>query len=159
MPAWTKLSAYLQAHQNEGTSDKIPSQLGLTGDMDYWEYIGRPEHNDLLSYAGRFMQNWKEGTPDWLSVYPIKDTGKDLDPERVLFVDVGGGLGHQFQLLLQQKSELKGRIVLEDLPEVVKGRPPIDGVEFLSQDFREEQKIKGKPRRRLLDPGLGLMCA
>ena len=74
-------------------------------------------------------------------------------------MDVGGGLGHQFQLLLQQKSELKGRIVLEDLPEVVKGRPPIDGVEFLSQDFREEQKIKGKPRRRLLDPGLGLMCA
>jgi demethylsterigmatocystin 6-O-methyltransferase len=59
------------------------------------------------------------------------------------FVDVGGGHGHQCVQLMKKYPALKGRVVLEDLPEAVGAFAPVDGLVDQSQSFFQEQKIVG----------------
>ena len=65
--------------------------------------------------------------------------------EKPFLVDVGGGYGHQCTEVLKKYPTLHGRLVLEDLPQTIDSLPPIDGVKALTQDFFEEQAIKGMP--------------
>lgn len=65
-------------------------------------------------------------------------------------MDVAGGLGHQSEHVLKKYPELKGRILLQDRPEVVKGVADIGGiagVKVMVHDFFEEQSVKGKCAR------------
>ena len=137
------MSTWVEQHK-ESDPDRLPVQLAYTGESSWWAYINSPGHSDLLSYAGQFMANWKEGTPDWLSVYPIERDAENVDPARPLFVDIGGGLGHQCQLLRQKKPELQGKVILQDLPVTLQNAPPIQGVGFVEQDFFQPQRIQGK---------------
>ena len=143
MPAWASLSTWMQAQKGNARAEQLPINIALTGDRSIFEYLSQPENALRLSYAAALMGHWKQGTSDWLSVYPIEIQAKDLDPERALFVDVGGGLGHQCQLLSQKHPDLKGRVILQDRPEVLDSAPLIDGLEFVAQDFFEEQVIRG----------------
>lgn len=88
------------------------------------------------------------GTNDWLSVFPLERELAEWkyvgdEEERVLFVDVGGGRGQQCVALRKKYSELKGRVVLQDLKETVERRPEIEGVEVMVQDFWKPQAVKG----------------
>jgi len=58
-------------------------------------------------------------------------------------VDVGGGHGHQSVLLGQKYPNLLGRLVLQDLPSVVKGLR-IEGVSIQPYNFFERQPVHGK---------------
>lgn len=78
------------------------------------------------------------------------DAKGHLDHEAPIFVDVGAGLGHQSEHVLKKYPELKGRILLQDRPEVVKevaDRGGITGVKVMVHDFFEEQSVKGKCAR------------
>lgn len=143
MPAWASLSTWMQAQKENARAEQPPINLALTGDRSIFEYLSQPENAVRLSYAAALMGHWKEGTPDWLSACPVETEAKDLDPERALFVDVGGGLGHQCELLRQKYPDLRGRVILQDRPEVLRRAPPIDGVEFVAHDFFQEQGIQG----------------
>jgi demethylsterigmatocystin 6-O-methyltransferase len=151
MPAWAKMSEWLQAQKDSSNRPtRLPVGIAYTGDMPWFAYIAQPEHADLLSHAAHCMAHWKEGTPDWFSAYPVDREGADLDDTAILFVDVGGGLGHQCQSLRLKKPHLKGRVILEDRPEVVRSAPKIEGVEFVEQDFLQTQAIRGMWLARLL---------
>ena len=56
------------------------------------------------------------------------------DDERI-FVDVGGGVGHQCRALVTRYPSLKGRTVLQDLPHVLDQSSPGTGVESMPWDF------------------------
>lgn len=53
------------------------------------------QHPKTFGDFTKFMSVVRERMPSWLDKFPIKQEVKDLDPGRVLFVDVGGGAGHQ----------------------------------------------------------------
>lgn len=78
----------------------------------------------------------------WLDLFPFEDYVKDLDPAQVMFVDVGGGIGHKCLELKTRFPALKGEIILEDLPITLKHALSIDGVKALPQDFFTPQQIK-----------------
>lgn len=71
----------------------------------------------------------------------------DLANDRAIVVDVGGGAGHQCLALRSQHPELKGRIVLEDLPSTVervdKKQFADLRIEILVHDFNEPQPVRG----------------
>jgi demethylsterigmatocystin 6-O-methyltransferase len=79
----------------------------------------------------------------------IAQTPQETDKERVFFVDVGGGYGHQAIQLVTNRPALKGQVMLQDLPtvgtqlEASKPHPRDLGVEFLAQNFFEPQAVKG----------------
>lgn len=85
----------------------------------------------------------REGLPTWLSVYPINEETKGWNPENPVFVDVGGGIGHQCLALKTKYPQLPGRVVLQDLSVALEHAIPMQNVEVLAHDFFEPQPIKG----------------
>lgn len=58
-----------------------------------------------------------------------------LPEDGKVFVDVGGGVGHQCQTLVARYPWFKGRTVLQDLPHVLDQASPEAGVESMPWDF------------------------
>lgn len=82
------------------------------------------------------------GAP-WFSVFPFeKELGSFAGANA--FVDVGGGFGHQSLGLLATFPALRGKIVLEDLPQTFEQIPfKLDGIEPKPHDFFQPQPVKG----------------
>ena len=80
---------------------------------------------------------------DWLDVVPFTEAAASVEPDRALFVDVGGSIGHQCARLKAKYPNLPGRIILQDLEETISNAPPIKGVEFMVHNFFNLQPVKG----------------
>lgn len=84
---------------------------------------------------------WTDG---W---FPIQERILDgFDPKQgeYCFVDVGGGKGHECELLLRKFPEMKGKLVTQDLPFVIKDIQSLDDrVDRMEHDFTKPQPIKG----------------
>lgn len=85
----------------------------------------------------------RAGMPTWLSVYPIESETKGWNPELPVFVDIGGGIGHQCAELKGKYPKLPGKVVLQDLPHCIDHALPTPGVDNTVQNFFEPQPIKG----------------
>jgi hypothetical protein len=86
----------------------------------------------------------------WLDAYDLAKHCEGSTDEDVIFVDVAGGIGHQCALLKAKLPQLKGRVILEDLPMVTPQAIPTAGVENMGFDMWQGQPIKGKQNRKLL---------
>jgi hypothetical protein len=64
--------------------------------------------------------------------------------DEILIVDVGGGRGQILNELRTARPDLKGRMIVQDLPKEIDGREPFSGVETLAHDFFTPQPIHGK---------------
>lgn len=86
------------------------------------------------------------GKTMWADVgaYPVKDRLSSATEDEVLVVDIGGGAGHDLLGFRARHPELKGRLVLEELPYMIKQvADRSDGIELVEHDFYTPQPIKG----------------
>ena len=69
--------------------------------------------------------------------------GAQSAEDPILLVDVGAG---QSRLLgdIRRDETLVGRLIAQDLPEVVAGRDTVDGVENMAFDFLQPQPVEGE---------------
>ena len=83
----------------------------------------------------------------WLSVFSLSDELHDWtpEPEQAVFVDIGGGFGHQCQALKAANRDLKGRAILQELLETLEHVPQLEGIETQAHSFFEAQPVKGTP--------------
>lgn len=97
------------------------------------------------AHFNRFMTAHHMGMPVWLDVYPIEEKIQNLGANQPVFVDVGGGVGHQSVLLRERLplSRVGNKVILEDLPATLQQAIQHDGVECAAQDFFQPQAIKG----------------
>ncbi|EHL01928.1 putative Sterigmatocystin 8-O-methyltransferase [Glarea lozoyensis 74030] len=79
----------------------------------------------------------------WLSVYPVVEEAAKWSAEKGLFINIGGGIGHQCAQFKEKYPSLQGRIVLQDLPHSVAQALPTPGVENMAHDMFERQPILG----------------
>jgi demethylsterigmatocystin 6-O-methyltransferase len=89
----------------------------------------------------------RDGTVSWLSAFPFKEELGGFQGKSV-FVDIGGGFGHQCIALKQTFPELAGKLILEDQSQTLAQAPEIDGVEAIAHDFFKPQVVKGIPHIR-----------
>ncbi|OJJ50748.1 hypothetical protein ASPZODRAFT_106589 [Penicilliopsis zonata CBS 506.65] len=82
---------------------------------------------------------------DWLSVFPFEAALGDWDNEvdRPLFVDIGGGFGHQSTGVRRRFPQISGRVILQDLEASLKHVKDLEGVEIMPYDFFTPQPVKG----------------
>ncbi|KAL8787373.1 MAG: hypothetical protein Q9213_002256 [Squamulea squamosa] len=66
-----------------------------------------------------------------------------LNPDQVLFTDIGGGRGQICKAFKSRYPTLPGRIIVQDVPQTLAGVNPPNGIEALHHDFFEPQTIKG----------------
>ena len=130
------------------TDSDTPFQLARGTNLQYFDYMKQdPEshslYNDFMS--GMF------GAPQrqhWTSWYPVEARilqGYESDVSATVFVDVGGGRGHDTQALLNRfpRAAELGNYVVQDLHVPQDGNLVHCGFESLVHDFRKPQPIKG----------------
>jgi demethylsterigmatocystin 6-O-methyltransferase len=92
-----------------------------------------------------------ERTPNFLSTFPLeKELGSwSAEPEKALFVDIGGGMGHACIRLREKYPNQPGRVILQDLPPVLQAAQAtqrLSGIETMPHDFHTPQPVQGASR-------------
>lgn len=72
------------------------------------------------------------------------------DKDRAIYVNIGGGIGHQCKQFKEKYPDLNGRVILQDLPPSIAKALPTEGVENMEHDFFEPQPIKSKSPQHFL---------
>ena len=137
IPDFLKKNGYKDVTDPKNT----PLQIAYHTELTSYEYFRtRPEwaHDMILMLKGR-----REGVPGWLSVYPVQESA-EIDPQRPLLVDVGGGAGWQCEELKREHPYLPGRIILQDQAMMLAHVTPTKGIEAMEHDFFTPQPVKGK---------------
>ena len=70
-----------------------------------------------------------------------EDASAPDSPQEVLVVDVGGGQGVILKDLRASRPDLKGRMIVQDLPKEVQKGEEAEGVEAMSYDFFTPQPV------------------
>ncbi|KAL9003410.1 MAG: hypothetical protein Q9188_003715 [Gyalolechia gomerana] len=80
-----------------------------------------------------------EGQYNFLDSFPFEqEVDANVDPYIPLFVDIGGGSGHQCVALKTKLPNLVGRIVLQDLQAFIDQAIAAEGIETIIHDFKTE---------------------
>ncbi|KAF2126191.1 S-adenosyl-L-methionine-dependent methyltransferase [Dothidotthia symphoricarpi CBS 119687] len=122
-PAVSSMPEYFskRGYKNPTSAVDAPFQLayGIKG-VDYFQFLARPENKKFSDAFDTTMSLQLADTGGkWAPNYPAEERLKIEDPERVLLVDIGGGLGHQTKKFREEFPNLAGKVVVEDLPEVL----------------------------------------
>jgi len=103
-------------------------------------------HPDAAANFNKYMAYYRGGDkPSWLSVFPFEEETKSVDANGVLFVDMGGNIGHQCAALKSQFPQVPGRVVLQDLPHAIGMALETPGVENTVHDIFQPQPVKSMP--------------
>ena len=101
----------------------------------------------VLNDFNVFISAQREGHEYWLDFYPfeqqIGNASQSNDDTTVLFVDIGGGLGHEIQEIRRRFPTLGGRMVLQDLPQTIEQITAGPAMEHMVHDFFTLQPVKG----------------
>ena len=84
----------------------------------------------------------------WSTWFPVRDellSEPTLTDESVLIVDVGGGGGHDLANFVHNFPDSRGRLVLQDLPAVIKNNTDNyhPRIEAMAHDIFQKQPIRG----------------
>lgn len=144
-PLCLALPEFLKKNSYQDVTNPLntPLQLAFNTELPSWQYFKtKPEWaEDMVLVLG----SRRKHALTWLSVYPLQEEAASLDPEHVLLVDVGGGSGPQCRALKDKYPNLPGRVILQDLQQMLVHAPAIEGVEKMEHDFFTPQKVKGRP--------------
>ncbi|OQE28052.1 hypothetical protein PENFLA_c005G04354 [Penicillium flavigenum] len=143
----SKAPEFFRKNNNQfpSSAKDTPFQLGFNTNMEYFEWLG---HNPDLAKDFQQWMTLKQKTTlnwvDWFDIQQLIIDGSNSKPEDVLLVDVGGGEGHYLRQFQEKFPETPGRLILQDLPQVVstiENLPP--GIELTPHDFFTPQPVKG----------------
>jgi hypothetical protein len=129
--------------ENSGTHNPL-TYYNHTEGKTIFETLAR--HPENLAVFGRVLKAAASFRP-FTGIYPWERLA-DADPQRPLFVDIGGGTGHAIAAILAANPELPASgFVLQELPEVIasaqkSGTLP-SGVQYQAHDFLRENPVKG----------------
>lgn len=142
-PVYQKLPEFLAAAKYQNITDNTNTVFQQACNTDVPTFIWFQQHPEKFVYFNQFMAIQRHGMPTWLSVYPVEKDTKGWKPENPVFVDVGGGIGHQCLALKNKYPQLPGRVILQDIAPTLEHALPMQNVEVLVHDFFQPQPIKG----------------
>ncbi|KAI9709578.1 MAG: hypothetical protein M1820_003338 [Bogoriella megaspora] len=120
--------------------------LHKTQDLPYIYWSKQPGviENFNIFMGGLYGTPLRLPWQEWFPADKVIFDGYQENISDVVFVDVGGGIGHECQTLLKKFPDVKGRIVLQDLPNVIDDVKELDPrIERQPMNFLEGQPIKG----------------
>jgi hypothetical protein len=108
---------------------------------EYYTWLEtHPLEKDAFHY---YIQAHTKDLPSWLDVVDFAaEFANDVSDEDSVFVDVGGGIGHECKALKERYPDMNGRIILQDKPDVVENALAVDGMEAMAHDYLIEQPVK-----------------
>lgn len=95
------------------------------------------------------MSAYRQGRPSWMDSgfydVPALIQGS-IDESEAMLVDMGGSVGHDLSEFRRKWSTAPGRLILQDLPEVLEQAKSMSlhpSIEIMEHDFFKEQPVKG----------------
>ncbi|KAL8793433.1 MAG: hypothetical protein Q9195_004019 [Heterodermia aff. obscurata] len=145
MPCFQQLPQFLLDTHYQNPSDSAHTPFQRAHNTDQPPFVWILSHPFNFDSFIQWMTAQHEGQPTWLDVFPLEARLRtnDIAPETPLFVDVGGGVGHQCAALKARFPHLRGRVILQDLPQTLPQAIPTPGVEATAHDFWTPQPVKG----------------
>lgn len=144
LPCLTKIPQFLADTKYANPSDVMHSAFQIAFQTDLPAFVWSLSQPKMVEDFHLWMAAVYGDRPtSWLDAFDMSKHCDGSSPDDVIFVDVAGGIGHQCALLKAKLPELKGRVILEDLPMVIPQAIPTPGVESLGIDMWEGQPIKG----------------
>ncbi|CAI7623543.1 unnamed protein product [Penicillium viridicatum] len=142
LPAQLKEDGYA----NPANGKECAFQRGFRTDLHFFEFM--KENPEAASQFNNHMSVYHQGRPSWMDVgfYDVPSLFSNVAQDDVLLVDVGGGMGHDLSEFKRKWSDAPGRLVLQDLPDVIaqaKAGQLHPSVKAMEHDFFTEQPIKG----------------
>ncbi|KAJ9303273.1 hypothetical protein DTO271G3_647 [Paecilomyces variotii] len=142
--ALSNLIPFLRIHGFHSPDDSFNSPFAYAlgaKNVDFFHLLQRsPER------LASFNQGMTGTATSVVSTFPFASLA-DADDATVCLVDVGGGRGHTTQEILTACPELKGTMILQDLPAVLKDETlqvDLTRVRIQPYDFlRDEQPVRG----------------
>lgn len=112
-PAYDHLPVFFKERKYQNPTDlyDCPFQPAhQTKKAAFEKFAQRSEWID--NFAG-YMTVQRLGAPSWLDVYPWKEEIREVHPEQVLFVDIGGGVGHQAVAFREQIGDIPNKVIVQ----------------------------------------------
>ena len=136
-------------YQNPIDYDNSAFQYGHQSPLGFWEYLREDRERSKVFNSGMQSLATIGGATSGAGPFPF-DTeigSEEVGETDVLIVDVGGGKGQALEAIKVSFPALKGRMVLQDIGEVIEdaqanGLPGF--IEPMAASFFERQPIEGK---------------
>ncbi|EXK40573.1 hypothetical protein FOXG_20330 [Fusarium oxysporum f. sp. lycopersici 4287] len=128
-------------YQHPGLTDG-PYQYAHNWSLPFFDWLAA--NPPFVNLFGSFMSVYRAGNTYWWTFYPVEErlsSGFDTNISDVFLVDVGGGRGHD---LLSFSNSIKppGRLILQDLPEVIADVTDKSVFETQKHDFFTPQPVQ-----------------
>ncbi len=120
-----------------GSSEQSPFQFAHKG-CNLWEFLD--QNPEQRRYFDDFMAARRAGTATWYKTFPFADIllpGARESPHSVLLVDIGGNQGHDIISFRDMHPNAPGRLILQDLPNMIEKLPNPSGIECMPYNFFE----------------------
>ncbi|KAI2463103.1 S-adenosyl-L-methionine-dependent methyltransferase [Annulohypoxylon bovei var. microspora] len=142
-PPYHSLPAFLEqtGYKNPVNDTDTAFQMAFNTELNPYGWFAQNQAH--LDHFNAYMALRRQPDATWLSVYPVAAEAAGWPAEKPLFVNMGGGVGHQCAQFREKYPELPGRIVLQDLPHSVAKALPTPGVENMAHDIFESQPVAG----------------
>ena len=141
-PVLQELPGFLAETRYKNPTDPTNTPFQRAFNTEETIYEWGQNHPLQTKHFGEWMTAQRQGIPTGFSRYPFEAECKSSNVE-VLFVDVGGGIGHQCIAFKQAFPHLPGRLILQDLPQVLQHAIPAEGVEPMAHDLFSPQTVRG----------------
>ncbi|CAG8977285.1 hypothetical protein HYALB_00012977 [Hymenoscyphus albidus] len=144
-PSFASLPSYLKStnYKNPTELTNGPFQHAHKTNLPFFAWLD--QNPPYLSIFNNYMAAYRAGKANWCDpgFYPIDNLTTGFQPEeKILLVDVGGGLGHDLVELKQKHGDkLVGELILQDREEVITSLPTTDGFKSMSHDFFTPQPV------------------
>ncbi|KAI9685455.1 MAG: hypothetical protein M1822_004586 [Bathelium mastoideum] len=135
LPAFLKKTGY----QNPADDMHTSMQDAYNTTLPAFAWLA--EHPENLAYFNDYMALRRQPETSWLSVYPVEQETQGHDPEKPVYVNIGGGIGHQCAQFVQKYPKVPGRVILQDLPMTIEQALQTRNVENMAHDFWKPQPI------------------
>lgn len=108
--------------------------------LQYYDWLKTEPEQAVAFNTTMMLQRMDRGEP-WYEYYPVTSkVGTSFDGKTPLMVDVGGNIGINIGDFHAKFPELPGRLVLEDLPEVISSIQELDpAIERVVHSFLDPQ--------------------
>ena len=145
MPCWQHLPKFLKDTSYENISNVLHSPFQIAHKTDQPAFIWAMGQPELERNFNLWMTATHQGQRSCFDVFPPQKFCADSDEKTILFVDIGGGIGHQSAALKTRliEAQIAGRVVLQDQRMAIEHAIPTEGVEKMEFDFWGQQPIQG----------------
>ena len=146
-PVFVHLPSYFASKGFHEPTNQETGPFAEVFDCTYWQRVNRSLK--LKDDFDTYMAAHKKGGSSVVDLLPVNalTEGYNKTLSSALFVDIGGGVGHQSRELISRYPYLQGEIIVQDLQ--VSKELELVGVRGMEYNFFTPQPVKSKFLRAL----------